>query len=95
MWAQTPQFNAKLDFVDGPDITLNVHHGVIKSFDVEAEPVDETHEVIRSALVGQKLQDVSDWTMLLQSKVEPFNDRCSSVAMRLDELLPVPKFPRT
>ncbi|KZM25106.1 Lipoate--protein ligase [Ascochyta rabiei] len=95
MWAQTPQFDAKLDFVDGPGVTMNVHHGVIKTFDVEAEAMDETHEDIRSVLVGKKLQDVTDWTMLLQSSVEPFNDRCAAVAKRLEELLPIPKFPRS
>lgn len=94
MWAQTPQFNVTLDFDDGPDITMNVYHGAIKSFEVEADFVDETHNDIRSALVGQKLQDVPDWTMLLQSSVEPFNDRCAAVAKRLEELLPVPEFPR-
>ncbi|KAF9693585.1 hypothetical protein EKO04_008443 [Ascochyta lentis] len=94
MWAQTPQFDAKLDFVDGPNVTMNVHHGIIKTFDVEPGAVDETHEDIRSVLVGKKLQDVTDWTMLLQSNVEPFNDRCAAIAKRLEELLPVPEFPR-
>ena len=94
MWAQTPQFDAKLDFVNGPSITMNVHHGIIKSFDVEAGSTDETHEDIRSVLVGKKLQDVGDWTMLLQSNIEPFNDRCAAVAKRLEELLPIPEFPR-
>lgn len=74
---------------------MNVHHGVIKSFDVEAGLVDEMHEDVRSALVGTKLQDVTDWTMLLQANVEPFNERCTAVAKRLEELLPVPEFPRT
>ncbi|KAJ8114703.1 hypothetical protein OPT61_g3480 [Boeremia exigua] len=95
MWAQTPQFDVRLDFVDGPEITMNVHHGVIKSFDVETEFSDETHEDIRSALVGSKLQDVRDWTMLLHAHVEPFNKRCVAVAKRLEELLPVPDFPRS
>ena len=94
MWAQTPQFDVKLDFPSAPTITLNVHHGVIKSFDVEAQPLDETHEDLRSALVGTKLQGVSDWTMLLQAHVEPFDERCAAVAKRLEELLPVPEFPR-
>lgn len=94
MWAQTPQFDAKLDFVDGPEITMNVHHGIIKSFEVEVEASDEAHEDIRSALVGKKLQEVGDWTMLLQSNVEPFNSRCAAVARRLEELLPIPEFPR-
>ncbi|KAJ4994212.1 lipoate-protein ligase a [Stagonosporopsis vannaccii] len=95
MWAQTPQFDVKLDFVNGPDITMNVHHGVIKSFGVETGLLDETHDDLRSALVGTKLQDVTDWSMLLQASVEPFNERCTAVARRLEELLPVPKFPRT
>jgi lipoate-protein ligase A len=95
MWAQTPQFDVKLDFVDGPNIIMNVHHGIIKTFETEAQAADETHEDVRSALVGRKLQDIHDWTMLLQSRVEPFNDRCAAVAKRLDELLPVPEFPKT
>lgn len=94
MWAQTPQFDVKLDFVNGPEITMNVHYGIIKSFDVEARLVDDTHEDLRMALVGTKLQDVPDWTMLLQANVEPFNDRCAAVANRLEELLPIPEFPR-
>ncbi|KAF3039137.1 Biotin/lipoate A/B protein ligase [Didymella heteroderae] len=94
MWAQTPQFDTKLDFVDGPEITLNVHHGIIKSFDVEEHAVDDTHEDLRTALVGTKLQDVKDWSILLQAKVESYNDRCAAVARRLEELLPVPEFPR-
>ncbi len=94
MWAQTPQFDVKLDFVDGPEIIVNVHHGVIKSVNVEAEFLDETHQDICSALVGSKLQDVRDWAMLLQAYVEPFNKRCVAVAKRLEELLPVPEFPR-
>lgn len=95
MWAQTPQFDLKLDFYNGPGITMNVHHGVIKSFNVESGLLDETHDDLRSALVGTKLQDVTDWTMLLQASVEPFNDRCAAVAKRLEELLPVPQFPST
>lgn len=94
MWAQTPQFDVKLDFLGEPEINMNVHHGVIKSFDVEAGSFDETHEDLRSALVGTKLQDVTDWTMLLQASVEPFNERCASVATRLEDLLPIPEFPR-
>lgn len=95
MWAQTPQFDARLDFADGPNIMMNVHHGIIMSFDVKDGVADETHKDIRSALIGKKLQDVTDWTMLLQSNVEPFNDRCAAIAKRLEELLPVPEFPRT
>lgn len=95
MWAQTPQFDVKLDFVNGPEVTINVHHGVIKSFEVEAGTLDETHEDLRSALVGTKLQDVTDWTMLLQASLEPFDERSAAIAKRLEELLPVPKFPRT
>ena len=95
MWAQTPQFDVKLDFDDAPAITLNVHHGIIKSFDVESGQMDDTYEDIRSALVGTKLQDVSDWATLLQASVEPFDHRCVAVARRLEELLPVPEFPRT
>lgn len=95
MWAQTPQFDVKLDFANAPTITLNVHHGVIKSFDVDSAPLDETHKDLRAALVGTKLQGVSDWTMLLQANVEPFCDRCVAVAKRLEELLPIPEFPRT
>ncbi|KAF3052443.1 Biotin/lipoate A/B protein ligase [Didymella keratinophila] len=94
MWAQTPQFDVKLDFIGGPEITMNVHHGIIKSFDVETHAIDDTHEDLRVALVGTKLQDVTDWSMLLQANVEPFNDRCVAVAQRLEELLPVPEFPR-
>lgn len=94
MWAQTPQFDVKLDFVNGPEIVMNVHHGVIKSLLVETGLFDETHDDLRSALVGTKLQDVTDWTMLLQASVEPFNERCTAISRRLEELLPVPAFPR-
>lgn len=84
-----------LDLVDGLEITLNVHHGEIKNLDVKGGLVDETLEDVRLALVGTKLQDVSDWTMLLQANIEPFNQRCTAISKRLEELLPVPEFPRT
>lgn len=94
MWAQTPQFDLRLDHVGGPEITINIHHGVIKSFNVEGDVIDDIHKDLQVALVGTKLQDVNDWMVFLQANVEPFDDRCAAVAQRLEELLPVPEFPR-
>jgi lipoate-protein ligase A len=93
MWAQTPQFNVRIDDANNGDIELNVHHGIIKSFEVDAGYESEMHEGFRHALVGQKLQDINDWTAFLKSRVQNWDARCSSIAGRFDELMPVPAFP--
>jgi lipoate-protein ligase A len=93
MWAQTPQFSVKIDGLSDGDIDMNVHHGIIKNFEVDARYESEMHDEIRSALVGQKLQDISDWTALLESRVQNWDARYSAIADRLDELMPIPAFP--
>jgi lipoate-protein ligase A len=93
MWAQTPQFSVQLSFPDDLDINMDVHHGVIKSFEIDAGHESETHEELRSVLVGQKLQDIHSWTALLQPRIKNWSARCSSIADRLDEMMPIPPFP--
>lgn len=93
MWAQTPQFSVRIDDASNGDIEMNVHHGIIKSFEVDAGYESELHEELRNALVGQKLQDIDGWTTFLESRVQNWDAQCSSIAGRLDELMPVPAFP--
>lgn len=93
MWAQTPQFSVKVDVLGDADIDMNVHHGVIKTFEVDPQHESEIHQELRSALVDQKLQNIGDWTTFLQARVEKWDAQCSAIADRLEELMPVPDFP--
>ncbi|KAF2127228.1 hypothetical protein P153DRAFT_358846 [Dothidotthia symphoricarpi CBS 119687] len=94
MWSQTPQFDVEIDVKDEVSIHMNVHHGVVKSFDtVDISRESDTHADIRDALLGQTLQSIRDWTMFLHSRVEPWDAQAASIAKRLDELVPIPDFP--
>lgn len=93
MWSQTPQFTVLLEAPAGSNIEINVHHGVIQTFEAKNGGLSEdlTKE-FRTALVGQKLQDIGDWTQFLQSRIEPWHNECGTIADRLDSLIPVPDF---
>jgi lipoate-protein ligase A len=92
MWSQTPQFDLLLDTSDDIGISMNVHHGIIKSLDFEGSQLSpKIQDEMRTALVEQKLQDIRHWATFLQDRVGSLDDRTSIVANRLDELLPIPK----
>jgi lipoate-protein ligase A len=92
MWSQTPQFDVLLDASDDIGIDMNVHHGIIKSLDFKDSRVSsKMQDKMKTALVGQKLQDVHQWTTFLQDRVGHLDDQTATIAERLDELLPVPK----
>jgi lipoate-protein ligase A len=91
MWSQTPQFDILLDTPDDIGISMNVHHGIIKTLDLKHSRLSpRTQESLRGALVGQKLQDVREWSSFLHSRLGKLDDRTSIIAGRLEELVPVP-----
>jgi lipoate-protein ligase A len=94
MWSQTPQFDLLLNAKADIGITMNVHHGIVKTFDFENSGMTtQMRKNIQGALVGQKLQDIRNWTTFLKSQIGALNDwkRIELIAKRLDELLPIPK----
>ena len=92
MWSQTPQFDILLDASDDIGIRMNVHHGIIKSLELKYSRLSpKAQESLRGALLEQKLQDIPDWTALLQNRLGSLDDRISKIAGRLDELIPIPK----
>lgn len=98
MWSQTPQFDIVLEGPADSEMKINVHHGVVQSLESRGghessggHLTSDLVEELRTALVGQKLQDVGDWTILLQSRIEPWYGEYELVAMRLEMLLPVPQ----
>ena len=93
MWSQTPQFNLVLEGPAGTEIEMNVHHGIIKTLETkDGSPPGDLLEELQAALVGQKLQDVGDWSQFLQSRIEPWHSYYEVFADRLETLLPVPQF---
>jgi lipoate-protein ligase A len=81
-----------LDASDDVGITMNVHHGIIKSLELKYSRLSpKAQEGLRAVLVEQKLQDISDWTAFLQNRLRYHDDRTSTIAKRLDELIPIPK----
>lgn len=92
MWSQTPQFDLLLDTPGDIGISLNVHHGIIKSLELKHSRLSpRVQESLRSAVIGQKLQGVREWSTYLQSRIGKLDDRTSIIARRLEELIPVPK----
>jgi lipoate-protein ligase A len=92
MWSQTPQFDLLLNASDDVGIDMNVHHGIIKSLDFKDSRVSsKMQDEMAAALVGQKLQDIHQWTTFLQDRVGRLDNQTSAIAKRLDRLLPVPK----
>lgn len=92
MWSQTPQFDLLLDSSSDVGISMNVHHGIIKSLDFENDRIPrKTQEELRHVLVERKLQDIGGWEPYLQSRLRRWDEPVAVIARRLDELLPVPK----
>jgi lipoate-protein ligase A len=92
MWSQTPQFDVLLNTPDDVGITMNVHHGIIKSMELKYSRLSpKAQEELRAALVEQKLHDISNWTTFLQHRIKHQDDRTATIAKRLDELMPIPK----
>jgi lipoate-protein ligase A len=91
MWSQTPQFDLLLDTPDDIGISMNVHHGIIKTLDLKHSRLSpREQDGLRKALLGQKLQDVREWSTFLQSRLGKLDDRTAIIARRLEELVPVP-----
>jgi lipoate-protein ligase A len=91
MWSQTPQFDILLDTPDDIGISMNVHHGIIKTLDLKHSRLSpRAQDWLRKALLEQKLQDVREWSTFLQSRLGNLDDRTSIIARRLEELVPVP-----
>ncbi|KAF2732426.1 hypothetical protein EJ04DRAFT_336815 [Polyplosphaeria fusca] len=91
IYAQTPQFTLTVPTWEDVDLEMSVHHGVIKSFDLEhSSSLDNAIDEIRSALMGQKLQDIGDWGSFLESNMRNWNEEAAFIAERLEELLPIP-----
>lgn len=92
MWSQTPQFDLLLDTPDDIGISMNVHHGIIKSLDLKRSRLSpKAQEALRRALVERKLQDIHDWTGFLEQQFGNMDDRTSIIAKRLNELMPLPR----
>jgi lipoate-protein ligase A len=73
---------------------MNVQHGIIKSFDYKSDGCSpDVVERVRSLLVGQKLQDVSDWRGFLQSNIQGEALGLSRIAHYLSKFLPIPDAP--
>jgi lipoate-protein ligase A len=92
MWSQTPQFDLLLDSSDDIGITMNVHHGIIKSLELKHSRLSpRAQEELRKILVEQKLQDVRNWTVYLQHRLGDLDHRTATIAQRLNELMPLPQ----
>jgi lipoate-protein ligase A len=90
MWSQTPQFTLAFEGSGSSVLELNVHHGVIQTLEPkEGQVPGDMLEEFRAALVGQKLQDINDWSQFLQSRLEPWHSDYEVIASRLETLLPV------
>ncbi|KAF1964960.1 hypothetical protein BU23DRAFT_39373 [Bimuria novae-zelandiae CBS 107.79] len=95
MWSQTPQFTLLLEDLFGTTIEINVHHGTIQTLETKCDrDLGDMLEELRTALVGEKLQDIGDWVQFLQSRIEPWHSDYEIVADRLEKFLPVPQFGR-
>jgi lipoate-protein ligase A len=93
MWSQTPQFNIVLEAPARSEIEINVHHGIIQTLETKKGSLpDDMLEELRTALAGQKLQDIGDWAQFLQSRIEPWHTDYGVIAERLETFLPVPQF---
>ncbi len=94
MWSQTPQFDVDLSGSDDVGLHLNVQHGIIKDMKFGAtEIADEVQEDLRTVLVGQKLQDIREWTLFLRRHLAVWDQQSTAIAQRLDQVLPVPYLP--
>ncbi|KAH6875118.1 hypothetical protein BKA58DRAFT_311190 [Alternaria rosae] len=92
MWSQTPAFSLVLDPKDDIGLQMKVHHGVIKSLDLENSSLsDDIRARLQTALVGMKLQDVWNSKTVLQISDQSRDGQLATAARRLRELLPVPE----
>jgi lipoate-protein ligase A len=92
MWSQTPQFDLLLDASDDIGISMDVQHGVIKSLELKDSRLpSKVQEEVRKAVLEQKLQDVRNWSAFLRDRLGSLDEPTSSVAKRLDQLIPIPK----
>lgn len=92
MWSQTPAFSLVLDPKDDIGLQMKVHHGVIKSLDLENSSLpDGSRRRLQTALVGMKLQDVWNSKTFLQISDQSQDGQLATAARRLRELLPVPE----
>jgi lipoate-protein ligase A len=74
---------------------MDVHHGIIKSLDLKNSGLSSNmQDKLRRLLVAQKLQDVHGWATHLEKHLGSLDAQTITVAKRLDELLPVPRFAR-
>lgn len=73
---------------------MNVHHGIIKSFEYEYKDCSpQLVEQVRSLVVGQKLQDIRNWPAFLKSNIPRDANGVSGIAGYLEEYLPIPEEP--
>jgi lipoate---protein ligase len=78
----------------GAHLNMNVHHGIIKSFEYASAGVaNSTVEAVQSLLVGRKLQDLHSWHDLLNNKISDEHSGSEDIANCLDKLLPIPEVP--
>lgn len=91
MWSQTPQFTLGFQGPTDSAFELSVHHGVIQSLELNQGRIStDKLEELRAALIGQKLQDISDWSQFLQCRIEPWHGDYQLIATQLEKLLPIP-----
>jgi lipoate-protein ligase A len=92
MWSQTPAFSLLLDPTHDVGLQMKVHHGIIKSLDLEDSSLsDKAREALRTALVDTKMQDVWNSKTFLQISEQNPDGPLAIAARRLKELLPVPE----
>jgi lipoate-protein ligase A len=96
MWSQTPQFDLLLDTPEDIGISMNVHHGIVKSMHLKHSRLSpRTQDELRRALVEQKVHHVRDWSTFLQNRLGNLDAPTLIIAKRLNELIPVPKLATT
>ena len=96
MWSQTPQFDLLLDVSEDVGISMDVHHGIIKSVELKHSRLPpKEQEELRNILLEQKLQDIRVWSDFMGDRLGGLSERTSTIAKRLDQLLPIPKLDRS
>ncbi|KAF2872655.1 hypothetical protein BDV95DRAFT_491822 [Massariosphaeria phaeospora] len=92
MWSQTPQFTLTFHPSDHLEIEMNVHHGVIKAFDLKDDH-QSTHTIrkIRTVLLEQRLQDIRGWNEFLRDHLEQWDEEAGIIADWLEKYMPILK----